>query len=85
MKVSKETLKRLHKVVGEITAEKGESVTLEDALVLLLDENEKRKKKESFSKIEEDRRAFLSLLDQKFQDGGPEDYKEYNYEDIRRE
>jgi predicted transcriptional regulator len=43
IKVSKKTLKKLHKLAGEIAAEKGRRVTLEEALLVLLEEKEMRK------------------------------------------
>ncbi|KKN37836.1 hypothetical protein LCGC14_0759450 [marine sediment metagenome] len=82
MKVSKKTLEKLHKLAGEIAAEKGRRVTLEEAIIQLLEENKKKKNNMNSFKIEDDRKAFLTLLDQKFSGGQPEDYKEYNFEDI---
>ena len=81
IKVSKETLEKLHKLAGELAAEMGKRVTLEEAINKLLEEKSK-KNDENLSNIEEDRKAFLVLLDHKFTGGQPEDYKEYDYEDI---
>ncbi|NVM36507.1 MAG: hypothetical protein HWN81_13000 [Candidatus Lokiarchaeota archaeon] len=81
IKVSKKTLEKLHKVAGELAAEMGKRVTLEEAINKLLEEKTK-KNDESISNVEDDRKAFLALLDQKFTGGQPEDFKEYNYEDI---
>jgi hypothetical protein len=82
MKLSKRTLKRLHKLAGEIAAEKGKRVTLEDALIELLEEKEAKKISIETSITKDDREAFKALLDLKFTGGCPEDYKEYNYEDV---
>ncbi|TFF63831.1 MAG: hypothetical protein EU521_00095 [Promethearchaeota archaeon] len=82
MKISKKTLKKLHKLAGKMAAEKGRRVTLEEALLQLLEENEKIKSNLNESKKKEDRKIFLNLLEQKFSGGEPEDYKEYDYEDI---
>jgi len=81
IKVSKETLEKLHKLAGELAAEMGKRITLDEAINKLLEEKSK-KNDENLSNIEEDRKAFLALLDQKFTGGQPEDYKEYDYEDI---
>jgi len=82
MKVSKKTLEKLHRLAGEMAAKKGRRVTLEEAIIELLEENEKKKNNLNSSKIKDDRKAFLTLLDKKFPGGQPEDFKEYNYEDI---
>lgn len=82
MKLSKETLEKLHKLAGEIAAQKGRRVTLEEALIQLLEENENHKKKQNITKNKDDRKEFLTLLNQKFSGGRPDDYKEYNYEDV---
>ncbi|KKM72710.1 hypothetical protein LCGC14_1417820 [marine sediment metagenome] len=37
---------------------------------------------EKLSKVEEARKDFLKLLDQKIAGGQPEDFKEYDYGDI---
>lgn len=81
IKVSKTTLKRLHKLAGEMATIMGKRVTLEDAINKLLEERKKTNDKYS-TKIEDDREAFLAILDQKIAGGQPEDFKEYNFEDI---
>ena len=82
MKLSKKTLEKLHKLAGEIATQKGRRVTLEEALIQLLEKNEKSKKNQNNIKNLNDRKEFLNLLNQKFSGGRPEDYKEYNYEDV---
>ncbi len=82
MKVSKETLEKLHKLAGEIAAEKGRRVTLEEALLELLEEKEKKKNEMKSHKANEDRKELLSLLEMKIEGAGPEDFKEYDFNDI---
>jgi len=83
IKVSKSTLERLHRVVGELTKQKGKRITLEDAIVHLLEKNELKQEGSSIKDdIEKDRKAFIALLKQDFFGAGPEDYKEYDFEDI---
>ena len=82
MKVSKKTLEKLHKLAGELAAKRGKRVTLEEAIIKLLEENEKARDHINSSQIKNDRQTFLTLLDQKFSGGQPEDFKEYDYEDI---
>ena len=81
VKVSKKTLERLHKLAGEMATAMGKRVTLEDAINKLLEERS-NPNDEALTTIDEDREAFLVLLDQKIIGGQPEDFKEYNYEDI---
>jgi len=81
IKVSKKTLESLHKLAGEMANTMGKRVTLEDAISKLLEDRYNTLDKGS-TKIEDDREAFLVLLDQKITGGQPEDFKEYDYEDI---
>ncbi len=81
VKVSKKTLESLHKLAGEMATTMGKRVTLEDAINKLLEERNKKNSEES-SNINDDREAFLALLDQKITGGQPEDFKEYNHEDV---
>lgn len=84
IKISKKTLERLHRIVGELTYKKGQRVILEEAITFLLERYEQgsRNSLELIRDIEMDRKAFFSLLNQKYSGAGPEDYKEYDYEDI---
>jgi predicted transcriptional regulator len=81
IKVSKKTLEKLHKLAGEMAAIMGKRVTLEEAINKLLKENNKEND-EDLTTIEDDRKSFLAILDQKISGAQPEDFKEYNYEDL---
>ncbi|MHA1334903.1 MAG: hypothetical protein ACTSPW_04030 [Promethearchaeota archaeon] len=83
IKVSKRTLKRLHQFAGELTQQRGRRVTLEEAIIQLLEQKDKLSSNISRElKIDEDRKAFIALLDEVFEGAGPEDFKEYDYKDI---
>ena len=83
IKVTKSTLERLHRVVGELTKQKGKRITLEDAIVHLLEKNELKEEGSSIKDdIEKDRKTFIKLIEKGFFGGSPEDYKEYDFEDI---
>ncbi|MHA1437411.1 MAG: hypothetical protein ACTSPD_07510 [Promethearchaeota archaeon] len=83
IKVSKKTLKRLHQFAGELTQQIGKRVTLEGAIIKLLEQKDKFSSDASSElKIDEDRKTFLALLDEVFEGAGPEDFKEYDYNDI---
>ena len=56
-------------------------ITLEEAIIKLLEEKNKMND-EDLANIEDDRKSFLAILDQKISGGQPEDFKEYDYEDI---
>ena len=82
MKLSKDTLKKLHKFAGEIAAEKGKRVTLEEALLVLLKEKEMKEKERKLHEANEDRKELLSLLDMEIEGAGPADFKEYDFNDL---
>ncbi len=82
IKVSKSTLERLHRLVGELAKQRGKRITLEEAIIHMLEKNELLDKKTEQAEIEKDRKSFLSLIEQKFFGAKPEDFKEYDYDDI---
>ncbi|MHA1273604.1 MAG: hypothetical protein ACTSQP_15620 [Promethearchaeota archaeon] len=58
-------------------------MTLEEAIIQLLEQKDKLSSNISRElKIDEDRKAFIALLDEVFEGAGPEDFKEYDYKDI---
>ena len=81
IKVSRKTLEKLHKLAGEMATVLGKRVTLDDAINKLL-EAKIKENNEDLATIEDDRNSFLAILDQKISGGQPEDFKEYNYEDL---
>ena len=85
IKVSKDTVRRLHKLVGELIKQRERRVSLEEAIIYLLKIEKKNNSSNSearHSEINEERKEFLLLMDKKYFGAGPEDYKEYNYNDI---
>ncbi len=84
IKVTKKTLQKLHKFVGKLKQLKGERISMEDAINYLLSENKKYEKRspEFIEKLNKDREQFLKILQQGIKGAGPEDYKEYGFEDI---
>ncbi|MHA1275050.1 MAG: hypothetical protein ACTSQS_16705, partial [Promethearchaeota archaeon] len=73
IKVSKKTLKRLHQLVRELTQQRGRRITLEDAIIQLLEQRNKIHSRESHElKIEKDRQAFLALIDEVFEGASSE-------------
>ena len=84
IKVTRKTLESLHRVVGELAKKLGKRVTLEDAIVHLLKKNESIEVKSLpfLSEVEKDRKNFLMILERKFSGAQPEDFKEYDYNDI---
>ncbi len=84
IKVTRKTLESLHRVVGDLAKKQGKRVTLDDAIVHLLKKDKSLDEKSSpfLSEIEKDRKNFLMILEQKFSGGQPEDFNEYDYNDI---
>lgn len=84
IKVSKKTLKKLHKLAGELAQKRGERVTLEEAIIEILIEHKNRKNsnKKDTQRIKKDRESLLSLLSTKVDGAGPEDFLEYDFKDI---
>ena len=84
IKVSKKTLKKLHKFVGKLKQLKGERISMEDAINYLLSGYKKYEDRspEFVEKVNKDRKQFLKILQQGIKGAGPEDYKEYDFEDV---
>ncbi|MBD3255080.1 MAG: hypothetical protein GF383_08295 [Candidatus Lokiarchaeota archaeon] len=83
IKVSKTTAKRLHRIVGELTKNLGRRVTLEEAIVYLLENSKTAQRIEGLeSKMIDDRKKILSLMQKKFYGIHSDDLKEYDYNDI---
>lgn len=84
IKVTRKTLESLHRVVGDLAKKQGKRVTLDDAIVYLLKKNKSLDENSSpfLSEIEKDRKNFLMILEQKFSGAQPEDFNEYDYNDI---
>lgn len=81
MKVSRPTLKKLHRLAGHLAAERGRRVTLEDALIYLLRNEAKRDQARAVRREE-----FLAFVRAHAAEapGGidPEDSREYDFEDV---
>jgi len=84
IKVSKNTLKRLHELAGKLTQKKGKRVTLEEAIVQILNEHKRRERESGLDNlgVKRERETLLSLLETKVEGAGPEDFLEYNFEDM---
>jgi len=83
IKIRKETARRLARLLGELTSKYERRVSYDDVINHLLDiasrkETSVRRKGHMSSAT----RKLLEMIDQPFEEAGPEDYKEYGYEDI---
>ncbi len=83
IKVSRQTIERLHKVIGRLTISSGGRITLNDAIDTLLDAHElSLDHSDDFENgLKKDREAFISLLDDPFHGLEPGDLKEYDFDD----
>ena len=84
IKVSKKTLQNLRKFVGKMTEKTGRRTSMEEAINFLLNEYKisERHSPEFMKKLKEDRERFIKVMEHKIEGAGPDDYKEYNFEDI---
>ncbi|MEQ9714278.1 MAG: hypothetical protein ACTSSP_06850 [Candidatus Asgardarchaeia archaeon] len=83
IKIKRETSLRLTKVLGELIAEKGKRMSYDDLINYLLDIfNEFKKKEKTKSKLDEGTKRLLEKIKMSFDIAGPEDYSEYDYEDL---
>ncbi|HME55269.1 MAG TPA: hypothetical protein VKM55_23880 [Candidatus Lokiarchaeia archaeon] len=84
IKVSRKTIDRLHQVLGNIAEKERHRVTLEDAIVHLLDHHDilSKDSRDGEEKLQKDRKSFLALLDHTFKGIEPADYKEYDFDEI---
>ena len=69
---------------GRVADEAGKQVTLEEAITYLINQNDHLKNDAGAQgrKIGRDRSSILALQAQEFVCAGPEDYTEYDFEDI---
>lgn len=81
IKVRKETLLRLTKLVGYLTERAGRRMTYDDVIQYLINNFEGEKKTKN-KKVDEATQKLLSYIEKSFLGAGPEDFKEYEYEDF---
>lgn len=84
LKVSKATIERLRRVAGRTMMDAGKKASLEDVIIMFLDEYEAKACNgiDKAEKMQKDREAFLAMIDCTFPGLAPEDSSEYDYEDI---
>ncbi len=80
IKVKKGTLLKLTKLVGYLTEKTGRRMTYDDVLQYLISrfEGEEQIRDQG---IDEATQRLLSRIEKSFPGAGPEDFKEYEYED----
>jgi len=82
LRVSRKNLERLRRIAALISFNKGQKTNLNDALTTLLDKFDRQSYDLSREETKkEDRKKFLTLLDQPIEGAGPDDYKELEYAD----
>jgi len=82
LRVSRKNLERLRRIAALISFNKGQKTNLNDALTTLLDKFDRQSYDLSREETKkEDRKKFLTLLDQPIEGAGPDDYKELEYDD----
>ena len=83
IKVHKETVRRLNQLMGKLVAQSGQKMSKDDLINFLLNayEQQTSSKKQS-SESDPGTLLLKQLLKTKFSGAGPEDFKEYSYEDL---
>ncbi|MEX2683646.1 MAG: hypothetical protein Q6373_018870 [Candidatus Sigynarchaeota archaeon] len=84
VKVSTQTLKKLHHMASKLSIETGKRLNLDETIVMIIDIVEKDAERANMASniLEQDRTDFLALLKRKIKSAGPEDYVPYDFEDI---
>jgi len=82
LRVSRKNLERLRRIAALISFNNSQKTNLNDALTTLLDKFDRQSYDLSREETKkEDRKKFLTLLDQPIEGAGPDDYKELEYDD----
>ena len=81
LRVSRKNLERLRRIAALISFNNSQKTNLNDALTTLLDKFDRQSYDLSREETKkEDRKKFLTLLDQPIEGAGPDDYKELEYD-----
>jgi hypothetical protein len=83
VKVSPQTLRKLHQMASKLSLESGRRLNLDETISTIMDMVEKANERTGTQSdsLEQDRIEFLALMRHKIKSAGPEDYKPYDFED----
>ncbi len=83
VKVSVQTLQKLHQMASKLSLERGKRLNLDETIATIMNIAEQAAERASDPSdlLEQDRSDFLALLKHKIKSAGPEDYKPYDFED----
>jgi hypothetical protein len=83
VKVSPQTLRKLHQMASKLSLERGKRLNLDETIVTIIDIAERTAERAAAPPdvLDDDRREFLAILGRKIKAAGPEDYKPYDFED----
>jgi hypothetical protein len=83
VKVSPQTLRKLHQMASKLSLEGGRRLNLDETISTIMDMVEKANERTGTQSdsLEQDRIEFLTLVRHKSKSAGPEDYKPYDFED----
>ncbi len=84
VKVSPQTLKKLHQMASRLSFESGKRMNLDETIVMIMDIVERGVERANATSnlLEQDRTDFLALIKHKIKSAGPEDYIPYDFEDM---
>lgn len=81
IKVKKETLLKLTRLAGRLTEKTGKRMTYDDVIRFLISQFESKELGKDIE-VDETTQKLLSCIDKSFPGAGPEDFREYEYEDL---
>ena len=81
IKVKKETLLKLTRLAGRLTEKTGKRMTYDDVIRFLISQFESKELGKDIE-VDETTQKLLSYIDKSFPGAGPEDFREYEYEDL---
>lgn len=81
VKISQNTLKKLHLMASKLSIIKGKRLNLDETIDSILDIAEKSSSSSDLEKdqLEKDRKDFLTLIKHKIKGAGPEEYASYDF------
>lgn len=79
IKIKKKTLSMLTRIIGELTIKLGRKISYDEAIQHLI---ERYYRKLNSEKSDEATKILLSMIENPQPCGGPEDLREYDYDDI---
>jgi hypothetical protein len=84
IKIRKETARKLAKLIGKLTSKSQRRISYDDLINYLIDiaTKEKVTPKKKQGELNSATKKILEMMEQPIEGAGPEDFKEYDYNDV---